>query len=289
MPAKYSGSQLNLLILIAITFRAGVCPASELRHHLLTSPRQSGPCSLKVLLPDHISPNINEKLRVLYLLPVEAGESTRWGNCFDEVVKLDLHNRHRLICVFPSFSDLPWYADHPSDQNRQQEAYFLRDVIPFVESNYPACSDAHSRLLVGFSKSGWGAWSLLLRNPDTFSRAAAFDAPMMMSEPGKYGSGPIFGSAENFQKYRITSLLSQRVEILKCGPARLSLFGKGNFESEHQQLIGLMRTSGIPLEVFSDRERSHSWNSGWLEEAVAWVARPVQAASSRTESAGRSR
>ena len=289
MSAKYSGSLPNLLILIVITRWAGVCPASELRHHLLTSPRQSGPCSLKVLLPDQISPNVNEKLRVLYLLPVEAGESTRWGNCFDEVVKQDLHNRHRLICVFPSFSDLPWYADHPSDQNRQQEAYFLRDVIPFVESNYPACSHAGSRLLVGFSKSGWGAWSLLLRNPDIFSRAAAFDAPMMMSEPGKYGSAPIFGSAENFQKYRITSLLSQRAEILKRGPARLSLFGKGNFEPEHEQLIDLMQTSGIPFEAFSDIERTHSWNSGWLEGAVAWVARPVHAASSRMESAGRSR
>ena len=89
----------------------------------------------------------------------------------------------------PTFSHLPWYADHPTDPDIRQESYLLEVVIPFIEANYPARADRRGRLLLGFSKSGWGAYSLLLRHPDVFGKAAAWDAPLMMSEPGKYGSG----------------------------------------------------------------------------------------------------
>ena len=129
---------------------------------------------------------------------MEAGEGTRWGDAFAEIKKHDLHNKHNAVCVFPTFADLPWYADHPENPQLQQEAYLLHDVLPLVEKHYPVREE---RLLVGFSKSGWGAWSLLLRHPDLFHRAAAFDAPMMMDAPGKYGSGPIFGTVENFRNY----------------------------------------------------------------------------------------
>ena len=71
---------------------------------------------------------------------------------------------------------------------------FSKVVVPFVEKSYPVPAKCDSRLLLGFSKSGWGAWSLLLRHPDVFGRAAAWDAPLMMDRFGKYGTSPIFGS-----------------------------------------------------------------------------------------------
>ena len=51
---------------------------------------------------------------------------------------------------------------------------------------------------IGFSKSGWGAFSLLLRHPEVFGRAAAWDAPLMLEQPNRYGMGAVFGSQENF-------------------------------------------------------------------------------------------
>ena len=136
---------------------------------------------------------------VIYVLPVEAGTENRYGDGLLEAKKLDLHNKHGVIFVAPTFSHLPWYADHPTDKTIRQESHFIKVVVPFVEKTYPLLANADGRLLLGFSKSGWGAWSLLLRHPDLFGRAAAWDAPMMMDRIGKYGNAPIFGDQSNFK------------------------------------------------------------------------------------------
>ena len=59
-----------------------------------------------------------------------------------------------------------------------------------IEQHYPARADRDGRLLVGFSKSGWGAYSLLLRHPDRFGKAAAWDAPLMEERAGPLRHGP---------------------------------------------------------------------------------------------------
>ena len=159
------------------------------------------------------------------MLPVEAGNESRYGDGLLEVKKDDLQNRYEAVFVAPTFSHLPWYADHPTDPEIRQEAYLLKVVLPFVEKQYPVRHDAErAARCSGFSKSGWGAFSLLLRHPDVFGRAAAWDAPLMMDAPGKYGSGDIFGTKENFEEYQITKLLEQRAADLKSGK-RLVLLG----------------------------------------------------------------
>ena len=41
---------------------------------------------------------------------------------------------------------------------------------------------------------------MLLRHPDVFGKAAAWDAPLMLDRPGRYGSGDVFGTPENFER-----------------------------------------------------------------------------------------
>src|SRR5262249_30765195 len=151
-------------------------------------------------LPDMMDKNV--RYPVIYVLPVEAKNESRFGNGLLEVKKQDLHNKLKAIFVAPTFSHLPWYADHPTDASIRQESYFLKVVIPFVDKTYPTIAEARGRLLLGFSKSGWGAWSLLLRNPEMFGKAAAWDAPLMMEKPNNFGMGEIFGTQENFENYR---------------------------------------------------------------------------------------
>jgi hypothetical protein len=81
--------------------------------HRVESALQSGPTSIRVLLPDQIESG--RRYPVLYVLPVEAGDGNRYGDGLLECKNHDLHNKHNVICVAPTFSDLPWYADHPSD------------------------------------------------------------------------------------------------------------------------------------------------------------------------------
>jgi enterochelin esterase-like enzyme len=193
-----------------------------------------------------------------------------------EVKQQGLHRRHKAIFVAPTFADLPWYADHPTKPELQQETYFTEVVVPFVEQTYPAARAAEGRLLLGFSKSGWGAWSLLLRHPDRFGRAAAWDAPLMLDRPGKYGSGPIFGTPENFEDYRVSRLVR---EVRLDDSRRLILLGRGNFQPEHEQIHRLMSEAELPHTYREGQERKHDWHSGWVSEAVELLlASEVEAA-----------
>ena len=259
---------LQRIVLLIVLATSSLIEASEPILHRLNSTRQASETTVRVLLPDLVPKHDEPGLPVVYVLPVEAGDGTRWGNSLAEIQKHDLHNKHRVVCVFPTLSDLPWYADHPENPQLQQEAYLLQDVLPLVEKNYPV---SKNRLLVGFSKSGWGAWSLLLRHPDLFHRAAAFDAPMMMDAPGKYGSGPIFGTVENFRKYRISSLLRERAVELKKDPSRLILIGQGNFHAEHEAIKLQLESAMIPFTFIADPVREHTWHSDWLPEAFEWL------------------
>ncbi|MFN9975434.1 MAG: hypothetical protein ACK58T_36640, partial [Phycisphaerae bacterium] len=57
-------------------------------------------------------------------------------------------------------------------------------------------------------------------------------------------------------------------------PVRLGLLGRGNFYPNHQQMIQLMNQQGILHEQISGEIQVHSWNSGWLPDAVSWLAGP---------------
>ena len=245
--------------------------------HKIKSPYQAGQMEIRVLLPDQLQEG--KQYPVIYVLPVEPGGKSRYGDGLLEVKKHDLHNKHRVIFVAPTFSDLPWYADHPSKPEIRQESYFLNVVVPFVEQTYPASKKPEDRLLLGFSKSGWGAWTLLLRHPETFGRAAAWDAPLMMTEIGKYGNGPIFGTQENFEKYRPADLLRMQAKKLR-DQKRLILTGYGNFRGHHEEAHALMQELKIPLEYRDGPKRKHDWHSGWVSEAVELLLEQVTEESS---------
>lgn len=236
--------------------------------HEVRSPYQAATTQIRVLLPD--KSDVNKKYPVVYVLPVEAGTESRYGDGVKEIRRLDLHNRFDVIFVAPTFSHLPWYADHPSNAEIRQESYFVKVVVPFIDRTYPVPTGAEGRLLLGFSKSGWGAWTLLLRHPDLFHKAAAWDAPLMLDRPGKYGSSDIFGTAANFEQYRVGKLLEDRAGLLG-DEKRLILLGYGNFRSEHQNVHGLMNTLKIAHEYRDGPQRKHDWESGWVEEAVAFL------------------
>jgi esterase/lipase superfamily enzyme len=235
------------------------------------SPYQSGNTPLRVLPPDALDPNT--KVPVVFVLPVEAGIGGKFGDGLEEERKQDLHNRYKALFVAPSFSHLPWYADHPDNLQIRQESYFLKVVLPFIDQTYPVRDD--QRLLLGFSKSGYGAFALLLRHPELFQKAVAWDSPLMLDAPGKYGSGDIFGTARNFEQYRVGRLLEASAGKLGS-QKRLAVLGYGNFHAECQAAHGLLDSLKIPHAYSDGPKRPHVWQSGWVPEAAAFLLEKSQ-------------
>ncbi len=236
------------------------------RVHRVMSEYQAGPTEIRILLPDRMEKG--KRYPVVYVLPVEAGNGKQYGNGLAEVRKLDLHNKFGVIFVEATFSHLPWYADHPADAKIRQETYFIKVVLPFIEKHYPVTM---VRWLLGFSKSGWGAFSLLLRHPDIFSKAVAWDAPLMMAMPNRYGMAEIFGTQKNFEKYQVSKLLESRAKDLKKEP-RLMILGHANFREHHQEAHAVMKKHGIAHEYRDEKKSPHTWHSGWVADGVKWLA-----------------
>jgi len=237
--------------------------------HSVRSEFQAGTTKIRVLAPDRLEDG--KKHRVLYVLPVEARDGLRWGDALEEIRNHDLHNRYRLICVYPTFSHLPWYADHPTDPKVRQESYFVQVVLPCVERTYPVGRGRESRLLVGFSKSGWGAFSLLLRHPDLFGKAVAWDAPLDMEKPNRFGMEGIFATQENFELYQVSALLEAQADKIRDAP-RLIHLGYGNFRDHHLAVETRMNELRIPHVFHDGPKRTHGWNSGWLPDAIQLLA-----------------
>lgn len=238
--------------------------------HSVQSPYQAGETAIHVLLPDHHPPKGLH--RILYVLPVEPGDANKCGDALAEIRKDDIPNRLGVICVKPTFSHAPWYANHPTDPVIRQERHFLEVVLPFVDQTYGECLESPRRLLLGFSKSGWGAFSLLLRHPDLFDKACAFDAPLAWESPTRYGMAEIFGTQDNFNKYCVVDLLKDRVSELSQTP-RLALYGYSDFRGQHQFLHYYMMKLNIPHDYEDGPERDHTWDSGWLPKACEFLSR----------------
>jgi hypothetical protein len=235
--------------------------------HDVFSEYQSEGTKIRALLPEAF--DRAHRYRVAYVLPVSTQLSERrdYGDILFEIQQLGLHNKQNVIFIQPTFSATPWYADHARDRTIRQESHILKFVLPFVDSMYPTLDTPDGRLLLGFSKSGWGAWSLLLRHPDVFGRAVAWDAPMMLKSIGPWDTAAIFGDQENFERYRLSGLVQTHGANL--GPeTRLLMLGHGVFQEHSTHMADLLTELRIPHEYRDGPGRKHDWLSGWVPEAV---------------------
>jgi enterochelin esterase-like enzyme len=237
--------------------------------HKVRSQYQAGEVIVRVIRPTTV--DRQRRYPALYVLPVEAGDEHRFGDPVAEAIKARLADRWQVICVFPTFSHLPWYADHPTDPQKRQETFLLQDVLPLIEREHPVRVERAGRWLVGFSKSGWGAYSLLFRHPDRFDRAAAWDAPLMKDRPNQFGMQEIFGTDAAFAEYHLTKRLPTISNQLGTR-TRLVLTGYDNFREHHEGFHGELLKKEVPHEYRDGPRRAHVWGSGWLDEAVELLA-----------------
>jgi len=221
----------------------------------ISSPRQATDNFLRIARPRKPSD------RTVLILPVIANIGAQWGDGFYEALRLDWVNRYNVTIAAPSFSHLPWFADHPNNPKIAQESYLIQDILPRLSGRI---------LLLGFSKSGNGALTLMLRHPERFAAAVAWDSPLMLDAPGKYGSGEIYGTPENFAGYHIASLLEKSG---KAAAGRVAIHGYGNFREQVTAAHERMTALGIAHDYQNSQFHTHHWASGWMEPAMATLDR----------------
>ncbi len=135
-----------------------------------------------------------KKFPVLYLLHGASGDENNWVQAIHADAILDnLYADKKLapmLVVMPSslsVASREQAGDSRDAKARASMAFgdvLLRDLIPFVESKYPALTDREHRALAGLSMGAGAALATGLTNSDKFAWVGAFSgAGRRWSEP----------------------------------------------------------------------------------------------------------
>lgn len=234
----------------------------------LPSEYQSQPARVQVLLPDWLE--ATERYPVLYILPVDASAKEPWGNGLAEARKANLANELKVICVYPLIqSGIPWYGNHASNAGNRQEDFMVKTLVPAIDARYPTRAEKEQRWLIGFSKSGWGAFTLLLNHPECFSYAAGWDTPFMLTgdnsgkDWGPMGLSGNFGTVEAMRPNVPTRLALAKAAWLK-ERTRLVLGPGNSWTAQSREMHDLLEKNGIPHIYRQDLLLKHAWDSGWF-------------------------
>ena len=233
---------------------------------------------VRVLTPTHPAAGVAHNF--LYVLPVEAGLGTQFGDGLETLRVLDAQNQYNLTIIEPSFSIEPWYADNPNDSNVRYETFMTDDLLPWVTGNLAVTGHEQS-WLIGFSKSGMGGQDLILKHPDLFTLAASWDFPADISSYDQYGSSAnAYGTDANFQaNYRLTRTFINGHKAPFVSRNRIWIGAYSAFQTEMSDYDALLTSEGIAHTTGLPLFRAHRWDSGWVPVALAALSQDSTAIS----------
>lgn len=182
----------------------------------------------------------------LVFLPATDPEDTTYGSIPQRI------EGYPDVALYPLyFPHLVWYNKPVRDQAiRQIEALQLSSFV-----------------LVGFSKSGLGAWNIARSMPDRVEATLIFDAPVARTEVPPWGTTGFYPNREMW----LADLPIRSVSDFKAAmPAkhRLILIAGANFPDEMSALSQALTTANAEHTFLSRPHLIHHWNSGWIKEGL---------------------
>jgi hypothetical protein len=228
-----------------------------------------GPQILRVLRPTDPAPGVAHNF--LFVLPVEAGLGTSYGDGMATVEAANAQNQYNLTVIEPSFAIEPWYANNPNNPDLQYETFMTSELEPWVRANL-ATTGTEQIWLLGFSKSGLGAQDLLLKYPDLFTLAASWDFPADMASYDAFGTSEEaeYGSDANYQaNYRLTSAFLNAYKTPFVRSDRIWIGGYNRFETDVSDYNSLLASDGMAHTTQTPTLMAHRWDSGWVPLALS--------------------
>ena len=228
-----------------------------------------GAQTLRVLAPTHPAAGVPHNF--LFVLPVEPGLGSQYGDGIDVLRSVDAEDVYNLTIIEPTFAIDPWYADNPNDPNVQYDTFMADDLVPWVRHNLTATGHEEN-WLIGFSKSGIGATDLILRHPDVFTLAAAWDFPADMGSFNDFGpsSAANYGTDANYQaNYRLSTLFLNTHNMPFLTQNRIWIGGYNVFGTDIADLDAGLTSASILHTTEVPQLMAHRWDSGWVPIALA--------------------
>ena len=230
---------------------------------------------LDVLVPSAYS--AANEYNLVICLGVEATPGTSYPAELPIIKNAGLHNTHDTIVVqwANRTAFFPWWGVKNTGEN-DHERVIVEQVIPWVRARYNIKAGRAGVGLMGWSKGGWGALSLILRNSDAIGFVGiwdtdyneAFDAA---GAPNDYGEEGFFGTEAQFLLHNPKTILAANLAAIN-DKARLFVSGAARFVTDTQSLRADLLLHGIPHSYdFHDATGGeHTSSFGWIAGDGVW-------------------
>jgi hypothetical protein len=238
-------------------------------YQVISADNGPDPQVMRVLTPTH--PAAGMRHNFLYVLTVQPGLGRTYSDGLETLRRFDAQNKYNLTIIEPTYGADPWYADNPKNPNIRYETFFTKQVVPWVEKNL-ATTGHEQNWLIGFSKSGLGGQDLILKHPDIFSLAASWDFPAELSSYDGLGGDTVtaYGTDASFQaNYRLTAAFVKAHSGPFLREKRIWIGGGTKYTAEVASYATMLTKEGLLYTRQAPRILPHTWDSGWMPEAVA--------------------
>lgn len=173
------------------------------------------PMKVTVVAPtSYFAPGDTAHYPVMYLLNGHGGNYRNWGR----IVSLDnFANEFGCIIVCPSGMN-SWYWDSPEVPGMQMESFIIKELIPYIDSNYRTRADRMGRAITGFSMGGHGGLWLGIRHSDIFGSAGSTSGGVnIIPFPTRWNMPDMLGAYESNKERWEAHTVKNLVDSLKPG------------------------------------------------------------------------
>lgn len=178
---------------------------------------------------------------VIYLLHGYSGNAKTWTNIKPNLP--EIAERHNILFVCPDGKN-SWYWDSPKDPAFRYETFVSKELVNYIDRNYPTRNDRTGRAITGLSMGGHGALWIAFHHTETFGAAGSTSGGVdirpfpknweMNKQLGNFNDNP-----ELWESHTVINLIDQLKDgeqalIVDCGYSDFFLEVNNQF---HQKLL----------------------------------------------------
>lgn len=158
---KKSGILVCLLVLAVFSLHAAKVDTVAVRSNSMNK-------DVEVVI---VSPSgAKQNTPVIYLLHGYSGNARSWIELKPNLP--EIADQTGIIFVCPDGKN-SWYWDSPKNPSYKYETFVAKELVSYIDANYPVKKDRNGRAITGLSMGGHGALWLSLRNKDVFAAAGS--------------------------------------------------------------------------------------------------------------------
>ncbi|REC45331.1 alpha/beta hydrolase [Chryseobacterium pennipullorum] len=228
---------ISIVMMMAV---AAQLSAQKITHQEIFSPKMNK--KIKTIV---ITPNLQSKMTYpsVYILHGFSGSP-------DRIIKQDIPDlvkkaqEYQTIYIIPDGNYSSWYADSPIVKDSQYQTFIGKELVDFIDKNYPVKPEKKYRGILGWSMGGYGATNIGVTYNKTFgivgSSCGALDLTSIGEGYNKYMVNKVLGPLERLNsafltdsKIKLMAEADQRY-IFDCGTEDVQMIGMNR--SFHKKL-----------------------------------------------------